>query len=86
MHEMYPNPDEIAVTASTGMAAQNIDGVTLHRWAGIGSGAEYSYISRVEGNPMAANRWKAVKVLIVDEGACLFYPASFPSNLSQFRC
>lgn len=31
---------EIAVTASTGIAAANIGGMTLHSWAGIGEGKE----------------------------------------------
>jgi ATP-dependent DNA helicase PIF1 len=33
-------PDRIAVTASTGLAACNIEGVTLHSFAGIGLGKE----------------------------------------------
>lgn len=33
-------PDRIAVTASTGLAACNIGGVTLHSFAGIGLGKE----------------------------------------------
>ena len=33
-------PDRIAVTASTGLAACNIEGVTLHSFAGVGLGKE----------------------------------------------
>ena len=33
-------PDRVAVTASTGLAACNIEGVTLHSFAGIGLGKE----------------------------------------------
>jgi ATP-dependent DNA helicase PIF1 len=32
--------DRIAVTASTGLAACNIEGVTLHSFAGVGLGKE----------------------------------------------
>jgi ATP-dependent DNA helicase PIF1 len=33
-------PDRVAVTASTGLAACNIEGVTLHSFAGVGLGKE----------------------------------------------
>lgn len=33
-------PDAVAVTASTGIAACNVGGVTLHSFAGIGLGIE----------------------------------------------
>ena len=32
--------EEIAVTASTGMAAMNIGGSTVHSWAGVGLGLD----------------------------------------------
>lgn len=34
------DPDRVAVTASTGLAACNIEGVTLHSFAGVGLGKE----------------------------------------------
>jgi ATP-dependent DNA helicase PIF1 len=58
----------VAVTAMTGIAATNIGGTTLHRWAGIGLGAEsadelvaaiYKY--------QAFKRWRAARVLVIDE-------------------
>jgi ATP-dependent DNA helicase PIF1 len=33
-------PDRVAVTASTGLAACNVGGVTLHSFGGIGLGKE----------------------------------------------
>lgn len=36
----HREPDRVAVTASTGLAACNIEGVTLHSFAGIGLGKE----------------------------------------------
>lgn len=38
LRQMYPEKDAVAVTATTGIAATNIGGCTLHSWAGIGLG------------------------------------------------
>lgn len=74
-------PEELAVTASTGLAAYNIDGITLHRWAGIGLGKApiEVLLERILGDPHALDpdkrrgnrkarkRWRKVRVLIIDE-------------------
>ena len=74
-------PEELAVTASTGLAAYNIGGVTLHRFAGIGLGKApiEVLLERILGNPdsplrherrgdrRARSRWRKVEVLIIDE-------------------
>jgi ATP-dependent DNA helicase PIF1 len=62
-------PDRVAVTASTGLAACNIGGVTLHSFAGIGLGKENAedLIKKIKKNAKAKNRWLRTKVLIVDE-------------------
>ena len=62
-------PDRIAVTASTGLAACNIGGVTLHSFAGIGLGKEAvpELVRKIKRNPKAKNRWMRTKILIVDE-------------------
>ncbi|KAJ6081332.1 hypothetical protein N7499_006206 [Penicillium canescens] len=62
-------PDRIAVTASTGLAACNIEGVTLHSFAGIGLGKEAvpELVKKVKKNQKARNRWLRTKVLVVDE-------------------
>ena len=61
--------DRIAVTASTGLAACNIEGVTLHSFAGIGLGKEAvpELVRKIKRNPKAKLRWMRTKVLIVDE-------------------
>ncbi|OQE44304.1 hypothetical protein PENCOP_c002G03937 [Penicillium coprophilum] len=59
-------PDRIAVTASTGLAACNIGGVTLHSFAGIGLGKE-PVPELIKKNQKARNRWLRTKVLVVDE-------------------
>jgi ATP-dependent exoDNAse (exonuclease V) alpha subunit len=62
-------PDRVAVTASTGLAACNVGGVTLHSFAGIGLGKEAvpELVKKIKRNQKAKNRWMRTKVLIVDE-------------------
>ena len=62
-------PDRIAVTASTGLAACNIGGVTLHSFAGIGLGKEPvpELVKKIKKSQKAKQRWLRTKVLIVDE-------------------
>ncbi|KFX99163.1 hypothetical protein V490_01914 [Pseudogymnoascus sp. VKM F-3557] len=62
-------PDRVAVTASTGLAACNIGGVTLHSFGGIGLGKEPvpDLVKKIMRNQKAKNRWLRTKVLIVDE-------------------
>ncbi|CCE62806.1 hypothetical protein TPHA_0D01660 [Tetrapisispora phaffii CBS 4417] len=61
--------DTIAVTASTGLAASTIGGVTLHRWAGIGlgGGSLDSLVNKIQKNHELNASWKNTRVLIVDE-------------------
>jgi ATP-dependent DNA helicase PIF1 len=62
-------PDRVAVTASTGLAACNVGGVTLHSFAGIGLGKEDAteLVKKIKKNQKAKHRWMRTKVLIVDE-------------------
>lgn len=62
-------PDRVAVTASTGLAACNIGGVTLHSFSGIGLGKEPAedLIKKIRRNIKAKQRWMRTKVLIMDE-------------------
>ena len=62
-------PDRVAVTASTGLAAVNIDGTTLHSFAGIGLGKEPAteLIKKIRKTPKARQRWIRTRVLIIDE-------------------
>lgn len=62
-------PDRVAVTASTGLAACNIGGVTLHSFAGIGLGKEPAedLVKKIRRNAKAKQRWMRTKVLIMDE-------------------
>ncbi|GJE90946.1 ATP-dependent DNA helicase PIF1 [Phanerochaete sordida] len=62
-------PDAIAITASTGIAACNIGGVTIHSFAGIGIGVDSAeqLTTRIRKNKKAMSRWLRTKVLIIDE-------------------
>ncbi|EST05467.1 DNA helicase Pif1 like protein [Kalmanozyma brasiliensis GHG001] len=62
-------PDSVAVTASTGIAACNIGGVTIHSFAGIGLGKEpvLQLMSKIRKNRKSSARWQRTQVLIIDE-------------------
>ena len=71
----YPYPDQVGVTASTGIAATNISGCTLHSWAGCGLGKEElekMIWKIIKGNKSAAARWRSCKALIIDESGQSF--------------
>ena len=65
----HSEPDRVAVTASTGLAACNVGGVTLHSFGGIGLGKEGAdeLVNRIRKNAKAKTRWLRTKVLIIDE-------------------
>lgn len=62
-------PDRLAITASTGLAACVIEGTTLHSWAGIGLGKEPApeLVKKIKRNAKTKSKWLRTKVLIVDE-------------------
>jgi ATP-dependent DNA helicase PIF1 len=62
-------PERVAVTASTGLAACNIGGVTLHSFGGIGLGKEDvpTLVKKIKKNAKAKARWLKTKILIIDE-------------------
>jgi ATP-dependent exoDNAse (exonuclease V) alpha subunit len=62
----------LAITASTGIASVNIGGTTLHSWAGIGLGKEplKTLAGKIMFQPKFENvleRWRNVRTLIIDE-------------------
>ena len=61
--------DRVAVTASTGLAACNVGGSTLHSFAGIGLGKDEvpELVRKIKRNAKAKLRWQRTKVLVVDE-------------------
>lgn len=65
--------DAVAVTAPTGIAAINVNGMTVHGFAGIGlgHGDTDKLIQKVLKNKLATERWRNCKVLIIDEVSML---------------
>lgn len=59
----------VFVTASTGVAACNLNGTTLHSFAGagLGNGTLEQAAKKIACRPDALSRWRNAKVLIVDE-------------------
>ena len=60
---------EPAITASTGIAATHIGGVTIHSWSGIGIKKKLSIydLDFIEQNERLVKRFKKTQVLIIDE-------------------
>lgn len=60
-----------AITASTGASAVLIEGMTLHRWAGIGLGTKTAQQLAKDiinsSYPQARDHWKSTDCLIIDE-------------------
>jgi len=58
-----------AITASTGIAATHIGGMTIHSWSGIGVKTELTKqdLRRIEDNRRAARRIVNAHILIIDE-------------------
>jgi len=70
LHRTYKvGSGQVAVTASTGLAACSIGGVTLHSFAGFGLGKESVPIllRKIRRNLKAKMRWIRCKVLVIDE-------------------
>lgn len=55
------------VTAPTGLAAVNIDGQTIHSWAGLGRGDKGLHIMLRYLAPKSVNVWRSIDTLIIDE-------------------
>jgi len=69
------------LTATTGISACNVGGVTVHSFAGVGTGDGPlpDLLSRVMGNERARRRWRDVDVLIIDEVSMM--PGQFLDRL-----
>ncbi|TSC96350.1 MAG: AAA ATPase [Parcubacteria group bacterium Athens1014_10] len=65
----------VGVTASTGIAATHLNGITIHSWAGIGIKESMSEreISDLSKKRYLAKRFEKTKVLIIDEVSMLHY-------------
>jgi hypothetical protein len=64
---------EPAITASTGIAATHIGGMTIHSWSGVGikTKLEKSNLNKIASSSYIAKRVRRAKVLIIDEVSML---------------
>ncbi len=63
------NGKSVAVTASTGIAATHMGGVTIHSWSGMGIKDKLSVgdIKKLQKKPYLKKRFQKTNVLIIDE-------------------
>ncbi len=57
----------VAITASTGIASSQIDGITLHSWSNISEYTRSKTFYDFESDKELTKRYKSVDVLIIDE-------------------
>lgn len=69
LHYLRARDVAVAVTASTGIAATHMNGMTIHSWAGIGISNELSAkdIARIKKRTVVVERIERTKVLVIDE-------------------
>jgi hypothetical protein len=79
-------PEEVAITALTGVAAINIGGCTIHSFAGfgIGIGTDEDLLDKITNSPYACKRWKETRTLIIDEGKTFFTVPTLDANFPQW--
>jgi DNA replication protein DnaC len=70
---LYHGEEDIAITATTGIAAEKIGGVTLNSFAGIrlGDSPIEDMIRMVKHSEQARRRWQVIKYLLIDEVSML---------------
>lgn len=73
----------VAVTASTGIAATHIGGLTIHSWSGIGPRSELTAyeLDKITSSEKTSKRLNKAKVLVVDEISML--DGKFLNTLNQ---
>ncbi|HTM63986.1 MAG TPA: AAA family ATPase [Gammaproteobacteria bacterium] len=77
---------DIAVTASTGIAATHLQGTTIHSWSGIGVKDHLTKhdLEKLEKNSRIRRNFKLTKVLIIDEVSMLHnYQLDMVNTLAQ---
>lgn len=66
---------EVGITASTGIAATHMGGMTIHAWSGMGIRADINDVDleSLAEKPYLAKRFAAAQVLIIDEVSMLHH-------------
>jgi ATP-dependent DNA helicase PIF1 len=69
IRELKKQGKEVAITASTGIAATHIGGMTIHSWSGLGIREELTNQDKVwlADNARLSKRYNITDVLIIDE-------------------
>ena len=70
LKHQYPDDGEVAVCASTGIAALPLEGITVHSWGGLEPSAIHWPIQQIVQmirTKQKQKRWRNVKTLIIDE-------------------
>ena len=71
----YENPRDLVVTSTTGISALNVNGITIHSWAGIKSDMDLtkpqSYATQIKNSHKILNNYLYTKTLIIDEVSML---------------
>ena len=69
LHYLRARDVAVAVTASTGIAATHMNGMTIHSWAGIGIATELTAkdFARIKKRTVVVERIERTKVLVIDE-------------------
>lgn len=80
--ELISRKKRIVVTATTGIAACAVGGITIHSFAGVGTGegSIENLVGRVMGNSYTKARWREVDILVIDEISMM--PAGFLDTLN----
>ena len=75
-------PRKIAITATTGIAACNVGGITINSFAGVGTaeGSVSEMAARVMGNEYSKKRWRDHDILVIDEISMM--PGQFLDKLN----
>jgi len=64
---------QLSITATTGIAACNVRGMTVHSWSGVGIGSEplEQVVTRASRNKAVKMRWQETETLVIDEVSML---------------
>ena len=61
----------MSITSTTGISSLNINGITIHSWAGITPHTDFSdvdaFVEAIKLNYKKHNNWKYTKALVIDE-------------------
>ena len=70
-YDSYPNKSNIVITSTTGISALNVNGITIHSWAGIRCDTDLLnpqiYIEKYRNSHKILNNYLYTKTLIIDE-------------------